>query len=102
MKLYPYSNLKSDNLGVLLFSARALAILGIIVLISGVLIAIAGITSGGTQSLGNGMTMTTPSMIGPGLIGLVWGIVSGIALLAFSGVCGAIVSCEYKYTTSNV
>jgi len=102
MKLYPYSKLKSENLGILLFSARALAILGVIMLLAGVVIALLGLSSGGTQDLGNGMTMTSPSMVGPGLIGLVWGITSGLILLAFSGICAAIVSCENKYTSNNV
>jgi hypothetical protein len=103
MKLYPYSKLKSENLGILLFSARALAILGVIMLLAGVVIALLGLSSGGgTQDLGNGMTMTTPSMVGPGIIGLVWGVTSGFILLAFSGICAAIVSCENKYTSNNV
>jgi hypothetical protein len=27
-----------------------------------------------------------------------WGVISSVCILGFSGLCAAVVSCEYKYT----
>ena len=44
------------------------------------------------------MSFNTPDNSGIAIIGSIWSIVSAVSLLAFSGLCGAVVSCEYKYT----
>jgi hypothetical protein len=101
MKLYPYSKITTENLKGLLIASRVLGVLSYMLFIITVCIGIYGafISSGGTTDLGNGMTMTAPnSSSGPAVMIAIWGIVSSVCVLAFSGLCAAVVSCEHKFT----
>ncbi|GAC28211.1 hypothetical protein [Brumicola pallidula] len=101
MKLYPYSKIKTKNLGGLLIVSRVLGVLSYLLAISAICIGFyltfAG--PGGTTELGNGATMTIQRNSGPALMISVWGVVSSICILVFSGLCAAVVSCENKFTT---
>ncbi|MCQ8877088.1 hypothetical protein NQT69_03420 [Pseudoalteromonas shioyasakiensis] len=101
MKFYPYSKIKTKNLSSLLFVSRALGVISYVLAISSVLIGLfltfAG--PGGTTELANGATMTISRSSGPAIMISVWGIVSSFCILAFSGLCAAVVSCEHKFTT---
>ena len=55
---------------------------------------------GAPKDLGNGIVMSAPNAGLPVMIMSIWGAVSAVSILAFSGLCAAIVSCEYKYTKS--
>lgn len=103
MKLYPYSKIKTENLKGLLIASRILGVLSYILLIVTIFIGIYGVFSGfgGTRDLGNGMTMTVPNNSGPAIMVSIWGIVSSVCVLAFSGLCAAVVSCEYKFTKTS-
>jgi len=101
MKLYPYSKIRTENLKSLLIASRVLGVLSYILFIITVCIGIYGVISGsgGTTDLGNGITMNAPSNSGPAIMISIWGIVSSVCVLAFSGLCAAVVSCEFKFTT---
>ena len=101
MKFYPYSKIRTENLKGLLIASRVLGVLSYILFIITVCIGIYGAFggSGGTTDLGNGMTMTVASNSGPAIMISIWGIVSSVCVLAFSGLCAAVVSCEHKFTT---
>lgn len=103
MKLYPYSKIRTKNLKSLLIASRVLGVLSYILFIITVCIGIYGVFggSGGTTNFGNGMTMTVPSNSGPAIMISIWGIVSSVCVLAFSGLCAAVVSCEHKSTSVN-
>jgi hypothetical protein len=102
MKFYPYSKIRTENLKGLLIASRALGVLSYILFITTFCIGIYGILSGagGTKDFGNGMTMTMPSNTGPAIIISIWGLVSSVCVLAFSGLCAAVVSCENKFTAA--
>ena len=103
MKLYPYSKIKTNNLAPLLFTARALGVisylLAIITVFTGLYLTFGG--PGGTTDLGNGMTMTISRNYGPVVTLSVWGIVSSVCILAFSGLCAAVVSLENKFVNTD-
>ncbi|MEL4431334.1 hypothetical protein [Shewanella mangrovisoli] len=103
MKFYPYSRLKSENLKPLLFATRLLGIFSYLLFLTTFILIIAIPFLGSeaiTKDLGGGITMSfsTPDTSGAAIIGSIGSLVSAISLLAFSGLCGAVVSCEYKYT----
>lgn len=103
MKLYPYSKIKTENLKGLLLASRVLGVLSYILFTITFCIGVYGalIGSGGSTDLGNGITMTVPDLSGPAIIISIWGLVSSVCVLAFSGLCAAVVSCEYKYTKTS-
>ncbi|MEZ7204420.1 hypothetical protein [Pseudoalteromonas sp. DY56-GL79] len=103
MKLYPYSKIQTENLKGLLIASRVLGVLSYILLIITVCIGIYGAFSGfgGTKDLGNGITMTVSNSSGPAIMVSIWGMVSSVCVLAFSGLCAAVVSCEYKFTKTS-
>ena len=104
MKFYPYANLKSDNLQPLLFASRVIGLLSYLLFIATVLLLIAIPFLGSesvTRDLGGAtMSFSTPDNSGVAIIGSIWSLVSAISLLAFSGLCAALVFCEYTYTKS--
>lgn len=100
MKLYPYSKIRTENLKSLLLASRVLGVLSYILFIITFCVGIFSVFGGPTH-LGNGMTMAGPSIMGPTIMILIWGIVSSVCVLAFSGLCAAVVSCEHKFTTAN-
>ena len=103
MKFYPYSNIQSTNLKSLLISVRILGFMSYLLFFGAVLVIAFGVLSGTSEpvALGNGInaTMTMHSPTGPAIITGIWGLVSSICLLAFSGLCAAVVSCENKFTS---
>ena len=101
MKLYPYSKIKTKNLSGLLLLSRVLGVISYVLAITTVFIGLYLTFGGpgGTTELGNGTTMTISRNSGPAIMISVWGIVYSVCILAFSGLCAAVVSCEYKYTT---
>ncbi|MDV6315331.1 hypothetical protein [Idiomarina sp. HP20-50] len=104
MKFYPYSNLKSENLKPLLLATRLICISSYLLFLVTILLIIA-IPFLGSESItkdlgGATMSFTTPDRSGVAIAGSLWSIVSAFSLLAFSGLCAAVVSCEYKYTKS--
>lgn len=100
MKLYPYSKIKTENLKGLLIASRALALLSYILFFITICIGLFSIFSGfgGPRDLGNGIVMSAPSANAPVIFMSMWGVISSVCVLAFSGLCAAVVSCEYKYT----
>jgi len=102
MKLYPYSRIKTTNLGGLLFIARVLGVfsyaLAIITIFAGLYLTFGG--PDGTTELGNGATMTISRSYDPVITIFGWGIVSSICILVFSGLCAAVVSFEHKFATT--
>ena len=106
MKFYPYANLKSDNLKPLLFASRVIGLFSYLLFIATVLLLIAIPFLGSesvTRDLGGAtMSFSTPDNSGVAIIGSIWSLVSAISLLAFSGLCAAVVSCEYTYTKSAI
>jgi len=105
MKFYPYSNLKSENLKPLLFATRLIGILSYLLFVLTIFLILAIPFLGSeaiTKDLGGAtMSFNTPDNSGIAIIGSIWSIVSAVSLLAFSGLCGAVVSCEYKYTKNS-
>lgn len=102
MKLYPYSKIKTVNLGGLLFTARLLGMLSyalaIMTVLTTLILTFGG--PGGTTDLGNGATMTISRSYEPVITIFVWGMVSSVCILAFSGLCAAVVSFEHKFSTA--
>lgn len=100
MKLYPYSKIKTENLKGLLILSRFLGLLSYVLAIStifvGLYLTFGG--PGGTTELANGATLTIQRSNGPAILITVWGIVVSLCILAVSGLCAAVVSCEYKST----
>jgi len=103
MKFYPYTNIQTNNLKSLLISARVLGLLSYILFFGAIIIGIYGalidqpktINMGGLQG-----TISAPGTTGPAILASIWGILSSVCILAFSGLCAAVVSCEYKFTTT--
>lgn len=77
----PYKNLNSKNLGLLLFLARATAVIGLIFVVFAVFAAVVGISA-------SGLMMLAPLM---GLIPM------SISVLFLSGLMAAIVAFEENY-----
>ncbi len=105
MKLLPYSNIKSDNLKILLFTSRALSVLSYMVFIASIIFVIFALLTGtinytldGEMS---GISVSTETAYGPAIMILMIGTVIGFCLSMLSGFCAAVVSCEYKYTKTN-
>ncbi|MBQ4834505.1 hypothetical protein J8L70_14765 [Pseudoalteromonas sp. MMG010] len=98
MKLYPYAKIKTENLKGLLFASRVLAFLSYAFLVVTVIVGIIGLMSGlgSNMSLGNGAILQSNGI--SAIMISMWGVACSVALLAFSGLCAAVVSCEYKYT----
>lgn len=101
MKLYPYSKVETSNLKSLLLAARLLGALSYIFIVIAIVITIAGFLGAFFQpfDLGRGMTATIPNLAGGSIFIGLWLIVPSLFLLAFSGICAAIVSCENKFTS---
>ncbi|MDC9524215.1 hypothetical protein PSH54_01680 [Pseudoalteromonas sp. Angola-30] len=105
MKLYPYPTIKTENLKGLLIASRVLGFLSYILFFIAICIGLFGVFSnlGAPKDLGNGIVMSAPNAGLPVMIMSIWGAVSAVSavfILAFSGLCAAVVSCEYKYTKS--
>lgn len=105
MKIYPYSSIKTVNLGPLLFAARLIGFISFILFAIAIalLIVVPFLESGViTRELGSGTTLTfnRPNYTGLAIVGSLWSVVSALATLAFSGLCAAVVSIEHTYTQS--
>ncbi|RUO19889.1 hypothetical protein [Aliidiomarina haloalkalitolerans] len=105
MKIYPYSRIKTVNLGPLLIAARLIGFISFILFaIAITLMIVAPFLESGviTQDLGSGttLTFTKPNHTGLAIVASLWSVVSALATLAFSGLCAAVVSLEYTYTQS--
>mgnify|MGYP000176456300 CR=1 FL=1 len=100
MKLYPYSNIRTENLKGLLIASRALGAVSYILLTITLCFGIYGtvIDSVGSTEIRNGLTLSATNNVGATIMASMWGVVSSVFILAFSGLCAAVVSCEYKYT----
>ncbi len=100
MKLYPYPTIKTENLKGLLIASRVLALLSYILFFITISVALFGIFSSLSEPkpLGNGMFISSPNASLPVVFMSMWGVISSVCILAFSGLCAAVVSCEYKYT----
>lgn len=103
MKFYPYSKIQSNNLKILLYVARALAIIGFISLIVA-LVSFALSPFFGSESvvmdMGDGIRTSVHrnGQMAFMMITGVWSFLSALFTLAFSGLCAAAVSAEYQYT----
>jgi len=102
MKLYPYSTIRTENLKGLLIASRALALLSYILFFITICVGLFGIFSSldEPKDLGNGVFISSPNATVPVILMSMWGVVSSVCILAFSGLCAAVASCEYKYTKS--
>lgn len=107
MKFIPYSRLQSENLIVLLYVARFLAVIGAVLFVVALALFAAipflGAESATTIDMGNGMQMhpqfpVSRDYTALAIIGGVWSIVGSIVLLVVSGICAAVVSFEQTYT----
>ncbi|GAB4195487.1 MAG: hypothetical protein Tsb002_28060 [Wenzhouxiangellaceae bacterium] len=102
MKFYPYSNLKSENLKPLLFATRLIGALSYLLFLASIILIIAipflGPEAITTDIGGATMFFNTPDYRGIAIIGSIWSVIGAITLLSLSGLYGAVVSCEYKYT----
>ena len=105
MKLYPYSTIQTEKLKLLLISARVLGLLSFVLFFGAIVVGVLGflMDQPTTFDMGGGMTgtLSAPGTTAPALFAAIWGIVSSICILAFSGLCAAVVSCEYKYTSAS-
>ncbi|MET1254825.1 hypothetical protein [Aliikangiella maris] len=106
MKLYPYRNIKTENLKTLLIVTRALGILGYLLVLISVGLLLASFFMGEetiTKDIGSGIRFTTKTTDYSGLaiISSIWSIASALGIIAISGLCAAVVSCEYQYTSTN-
>ncbi len=103
MKLYPYSKLQTTNLKLLLFAARCLGFLGLVLIIFSIVVGAFGVILDQPRTMNFGGingTMSAPGTTLPSLLFALWGIFTSIFVLAFSGLCAAVVSCEHKYTST--
>lgn len=106
MKVYPYSRLQSENLKPLLFSARVIGLLSYLLFAISIVLLIASLFMG-PETInkpfgGATMSFTTPDYSGVAIVGGLWSVASALSLLAFSGLCAAVVSAEYHYTKPDV
>jgi len=101
MKFYPYSKIETSNLKSLLVVARLLGALSYILIVIAILITIVGFLTSFSQpiELEGGITATMPNLAGGAVVMGLWVLVSSLFLLAFSGICAAVVSCENKFTS---
>ncbi len=103
MALYPYSEIQTNNLGPLLTAARILAMLGYVLFISAVVLGFYGLFFDMPKAieLENNVRINLPAdaSFGVVMVTTLWGVVSAVMVLAFSGLCAAAVSCEHKYTS---
>lgn len=102
MKLYPYSRIKTKNLSILLFTARFLGILGYAFSLLTLLLWVASIFLG-PRTISGDPDSPLISVTWNGARGMAWflslgTISSALLFFAVSGLCAAVVSCEYKYT----
>lgn len=102
MKFYPYSKIKTENLSTLLFTARFLGVLGYLFSLFTVLLWVSSFFLGPRTFAGdpNGPII---SATWSGARGIAWylslgTISSALFFFVVSGLCAAVVSCEYKYT----
>ncbi len=102
MKLYPYSTVETSHLKSLLLAARLLGGLSYIMLVVSMLISVFGVLASFAQpmQLGRGMTATIDNLTVTSFSAGFAFLVPSLFLLAFSGICAAIVSCEHKYTST--
>jgi hypothetical protein len=98
MKFYPFSKVTSVNLKPLLFVSRFFGVISYMLFFMAFMALIYGVfgDSGGQKDIGGGAMMSTPNYSGFSLILSVWGLFLGVCVLAFSGLCAAIVSIENK------
>ena len=98
MKFYPYANINTQRLGILLFASRVAAVLGFVALLVGVVIILASLVAGGIAS--QDATFAVPSAVPAAsvLIGLIASAGYGLGLLMVSGLCAAVVSLEHYFT----
>jgi len=105
MRLYPYSKIQTNNLKPLLISARILGLLSYLLFIGALVVGLIGLlgNSPTTYELSGGIQATWPAQntAGPAIILALWSTVSSLCILAFSGLCAAVVSCEYQYTSAH-
>lgn len=102
MKIYPYSKIETTHLKPLLISARVLGGLSYLLFFGALVIVAFGLVSSmsGPVALEGGHIVKMSTSASPFiLIGLSVSV-SAICLLVFSGLCAAIVSCEYKFTST--
>ena len=101
MKFYPYSKIETSTLKSLLFAARLLGWLSYILLAVALLIPTFGFLTSFAQpiQLDGGITATMPNLAGGSIVIGFWLVIPSVILLAFSGLCAAIVSFEHKFTS---
>jgi len=101
MRPYPYSNIKSKNLKALLLAARTLA--GASYLIICIFLFSLGASifggTGGDVGVSENVSVSIGALESVDATTAVWSFIGAIAVLAFSGLCAAVVSCEHKLTT---
>ena len=100
MKLYPYSNIQTDNLKPLLFASRLLALIAYILFLVAVITGIKAIfgSFGGIEKVGN-LTLTRANTSGATSLLVVWEVITSLGIIMVSGLGAAIVSIENKYLT---
>ncbi len=102
MKLYPYSNIKTENLFTLLLASRLIGAIGYLAIVATLGLLILSIFAG-PQTIAGDPNSPIVSMSTLGYREVVWSLsftsfISGLICLSLSGLCAAVVSCEYKYT----
>ncbi|MGM0428762.1 MAG: hypothetical protein ACQEQ2_00480 [Pseudomonadota bacterium] len=98
MTLYPYSKIKTEKFGLLLFAARATTIIGLLILLFSIGFILLIFFTGGTHSLGDGVTISSPRFGIPSILTGVWGFASCIFFLLIGGVAAAVVSLENQFS----
>jgi hypothetical protein len=86
MKLYPYGQIKTQNLGLLLLTARVLALLGMLFTVLLVFYGVVGSPIAGTYYGVNTYLL------------MFKGVLLSLGLIAASGLLAAVVSLEYEKT----
>ena len=92
MKFIPYGNIKTNNLSLLLVTARLMAVFGLIIVLF--LAFIIFYVNYSQYPMHSFRIATNPLVI------YFYIIVTGFAVMLISGLAAAVVSCEYKYTQS--
>ena len=100
MKLYPYSNIRTDNLKPLLFASRLLALIGYILFLVAIITGIKAISGsfGGVEKMGN-LTFTKANTSGATSLLVTWEVITSLGIIMASGLGAAIVSFENKCLT---
>lgn len=93
MKFYPFSQVKTEKLGLLLFAARAITILGMVWFILTIIMGAFMLILGGSVSMG-GPLMMSPGLGMPSIVLIVWGFVTFLCAALIGGVAAAIVAAE--------